>query len=136
MNNAIKKISVRGFTLIETLVATMILAIGIVTILQLFSGGLRSVTASENYTRAIFHAREKMNEILMAETLAEGIAEGSFDDGYQWRADFIEIKDESEKVNIPVSKLSVHLIVEWTQGVGKKQVEMNSVTIAKLIKED
>ena len=34
----------RGFTLIETLVAISILAISLVVILQLFSGGLKSST--------------------------------------------------------------------------------------------
>ena len=125
-----------GFTLIETLVATMILAIGIVTILQLFSGGLRSVTASEKYTRAIFHAREKMNEILIADSLAEGTVEGVFDDGYQWRADIFKIADESNKVILPIKRFSIQLSIEWSQGIRQKQVEMNSITIAKEIKQE
>ena len=125
-----------GFTLIETLVATMILAIGIVTIIQLFTGGLRSVSTSENYSQAIFHAREKMNEILMAESLAEGIVEGTFDDGYQWQAELIEIKGQSDKVNLPISKFSVHLIIQWNQGSRTKKIELNSITIAKLIARD
>ncbi len=124
-----------GFTLIETLVATMILAIGIVTILQLFSGGLRSVTASGKYTKAIFHAREKMNEILIADSLSEGTVEGTFDDGYRWRADILKIEEESKKVIVPITRFSIHLIVEWLQGIRTKQVEMTSVCIAREIKE-
>ena len=126
----------KGFTLIETLVATMILAIGVVTILQLFSGGLQSITASENYTRAIFHVKEKMNEILLAESLAEGTVEGVFDDGYQWRTNLSVIKDGTEHVSLPVTRFSVYVIVEWKQGIKKKQVEMSSITLAKLIPEE
>ena len=126
----------KGFTLIETLVATMILAIGVVTILQLFSGGLRSVAISDSYTRAIFHAREKMNEILLADSLAEGTVEGIFDDGYQWRADINKIEDDTENVVVPVVQFSVFLSVEWSQGIRKKAYELNSITIAKLIEDE
>ena len=57
-------ISQKGFTLIETLVAVMILAISLVVVMQLFSGGLKSNKVSNDYLYGIFHAREKMEELL------------------------------------------------------------------------
>jgi prepilin-type N-terminal cleavage/methylation domain-containing protein len=53
-----------GFTLLETLVAMMILSIALVIIFQLFSGALNAGHISEAHTRAVWHAREKMDELL------------------------------------------------------------------------
>jgi general secretion pathway protein I len=69
----------------ETLVAMMLLAISLVVILQLFSGGLKSGKMADDYTRAVFHAREKMEEHLLIEDFEEGTFEGTFDDNYRWQ---------------------------------------------------
>lgn len=122
-----------GFTLIETLIATMVLAIGIVTIMQLFSGGLRSVSASERYTQALFYAKEKMNEILIVDSLAEGTEEGAFDDEYRWRSDIYAIVDETNNSIPLLTRFSVHVTVFWTQGARQKQVDLDSLLLAHLI---
>ena len=74
-----------GFTLIEVLTAIMILAVSLVVIFQLFSQGLKSADVSGGYTRAIFHARAKMEEVLLAERLREGETEGVIEEGYRWK---------------------------------------------------
>ena len=66
---------VDGFTLLEVLVATMVLGISVVIVLQLFSGGLDQARRAEDYTRAVFHARAKMEEVLL--DLPSGEAEYS-----------------------------------------------------------
>jgi prepilin-type N-terminal cleavage/methylation domain-containing protein len=42
----------QGFTLLEIVVAMAILGIGLVVIIELFSGGLRLARVSEEYTKA------------------------------------------------------------------------------------
>jgi general secretion pathway protein I len=74
-----------GFTLLETLVAMMILSVALVVIFQLFSEALNTGHISESHTRAVWHAREKMDELLLYETLSQEIQEGDFEDGYRWR---------------------------------------------------
>ena len=69
-----------GFALIEILVAVSVLAISLVVIFQLFSGGLKTRKLSEQYARGVFHAREKMAEILLAPDLFEGETQGEFED--------------------------------------------------------
>ncbi|PIP37785.1 MAG: hypothetical protein COX19_15835, partial [Desulfobacterales bacterium CG23_combo_of_CG06-09_8_20_14_all_51_8] len=88
----------RGFTLIETLVAVMILAISLVVVMQLFSGGLKANRISNDYLYGIFHASEKMEELLLAPELLPGSFSGDFGDGYQWEAviDFIEDEEAEE----------------------------------------
>ncbi|PKL51776.1 MAG: hypothetical protein CVV37_04705 [Nitrospira bacterium HGW-Nitrospira-1] len=54
-----------GFTLIEVMVATVIMGIIIVVIMQLFSGGLRSSEFSRDYTNAVIYAKNKMEEVFV-----------------------------------------------------------------------
>ncbi len=50
----------RGFTLLEILVALSILAVALGAILQSFSSGLRSLGAAEAHALALMHARSQL----------------------------------------------------------------------------
>jgi len=128
----------RAFTLIETLVAMMILSISLVIILQLFSGGLKSVRISDEYSRAIFHAKEKMEEILMVDNLINGESDGEFEDGYKWYAEilYLEPEDEAEKKKLPVDRFRINLKVSWLEGEHEKNFEISTLKIGKLIKTE
>jgi general secretion pathway protein I len=73
----------KGFTLLEVIVAIAIMGISIVLIMQLFSGGLRSGKISSDYTLAVFHTREKMEEML----INPAAVTGDFGDGYKWQTE-------------------------------------------------
>lgn len=121
----------RGFTLIEVLVAFMVLAIALVVIMQLFSGSLKAGAVSADYFYGIFHAQEKMEEILAQETLSAGGQSGEFADGYQWRSEIsvtpLETGSGSE---LPISRYKVALVVEWEKGGRTREFELETVKIA------
>jgi len=56
----------RGFTLLEVLVATLIMAIAVTGILSTLSTSLRSASRLTDYDRAALLARQKMDELLIA----------------------------------------------------------------------
>ena len=126
----------RGFTLMEILVAVMILAISVVVILQLFSGGLKSSRLSGDYTRAIFHARGKMNEILLQDQMTDEVLEGEFDDGYKWYVNVKYIEpDEENKRGPVVDSFNIDVNINWFYGNKKKQFKISTIKIAKKIEE-
>src|SRR5580700_571980 len=59
----------RGFTLLEVLVATMIMAIAVTGILAALSTSLRSAARLTDYDRAALLGRQKMDELLIANKL-------------------------------------------------------------------
>ena len=71
-----------GFTLMEVLVAGVIMTISFVLVMQLFSRGQRLSRDSCNYTRAVVHAKDKMEEI----SPAPETDSGEFEDGFTWEA--------------------------------------------------
>ena len=71
--------------MIEVVVAMAILGVGLIVIIELFSGGLRLGRASEEYSRAVSFARMKMEEVSLKEYLEEGNEAGEFDKDYRWQ---------------------------------------------------
>jgi general secretion pathway protein I len=130
--------SSRGFTLIETLVAVMVLAISLVTIMQLFSGGLKSSMVSDSYTLAIFHAREKMEEILLLDELVEGDLEGNFRDSFSWKSKISLFKPEEddEESEVSFDMFNVEVQVFWKKGYHARHVDLKTVRIAKKFEKE
>ena len=120
-------ISRRGFALIEILVAVSILAISLVVIFQLFSGGLKSRKLSEQYARGIFHAREKMAEILLSPDLSEGETQGEFEDAYEWQAAINRVVLEDDDNKLPVELLMVNVRIAWREGEKEKFFRIDTV---------
>ncbi len=77
----------RGFTLLEVLVATSIMAIAIAGILSGLSTASRNAARLTQVDRATLLARQKMDEILVDQSLPRRIPmQGNFDDRSGWRA--------------------------------------------------
>ena len=123
----------RGFTLMETLVAMMILSIALVVIFQQFSAALNAGHISESHTRAVWHAREKMDELLLYETLAEDIQEGDFGDGYRWRYRIEQVKSDSRLNLEGIAEFTITVWVNWQQGQNTKSMDISVLTLAKSI---
>jgi general secretion pathway protein I len=127
------RLSNGGFTLLETLVAISVLAISFTIILQLFSGGLKSSKVSDEYTRGIFHAREKVEEVLLSKKLSEGDLEGEFEDRFRWKTKIVKIgPEEKEAALLPFENFSITVIVAWSEGHKEKQIQLTTMkTIEK-----
>lgn len=120
-----------GFTLIETLVATMILSICVVVVMQLFSGGLKSSKRAGNYTRACFYAREKMETFLLQGAWTDGVLSGEFGDGYTWQSRIERlgpaVDEEAPKPLVNLFKLTIG--VSWQEGFRTKSFQISTIAI-------
>jgi general secretion pathway protein I len=104
---------VRGFTLIEILVAlTMFAAVGGV-LLQLFHNGLRSARLASEQTHAAMLAKSKLTELQAFASLTSGELSGEFDDGYRWRATLAESVELAERYPGNLQPLDLTLTIDW-----------------------
>ena len=109
----------RGFTLVEILVAFMMLALVGGALLQLFQGGMRNIDSSRHYTYASLLARSKLTELMAIPNLTEGIESGRFDDTYRWSLQLTPyVEDNDEPLpDARARALRADLKVQWdTEG--------------------
>ena len=125
----------QGFTLLEVLVAMAILGIGLIVIIELFSGGLRLGRTSEEYTRAVGYARMKLEEISLAKSLEEGIEEGEFDREYRWQVEVKKVDllppGRETSYQPPVALYWVRIVVLWKSGIRERTTALESYRILK-----
>jgi general secretion pathway protein I len=70
-----------GFSLLEVLVAFVILALVAGALFELFGGALRNAGAAGEWTRALLTAQSRLEETASAKPLRPGTASGTDDDG-------------------------------------------------------
>jgi general secretion pathway protein I len=77
----------RGFSLLEVLVAFVVLALVGTALFRLFGGALANVSASEDWSRALLVAESVLAEISGTQPLRAGTQSGTADDGrVRWDA--------------------------------------------------
>ena len=71
----------RGFSLLEVLVAFVILSLVATALFRLFSGALGNASAAEDYSRAVLVAESALAVAAATQPLREDTQSGSADDG-------------------------------------------------------
>jgi general secretion pathway protein I len=71
----------RGFSLLEVLVAFVILSLVATALFRLFSGALNNASAADEYSRAVLVAESVLAEASAAKPLREASQTGAADDG-------------------------------------------------------
>lgn len=120
-----------GFTLIEVIVAIAILAISLVMIMQLFSGGLRVSRTSRDYTRAIVYAKDKMEELHIEPVQGSG----EFEDGFKWESEVYPFDEYEEKLeNTDINLLKIKVKVIWSN-IANQQKSVELISLKTIEKE-
>lgn len=77
---------IRGFTLLEVLVAFLVAALLITVILSAFAGGARNLAKTDQIALAALVAQSRLAELGVVAPLQAGVEEGVSDDGlFHWR---------------------------------------------------
>ena len=90
-----------GFTLLEVVVAMTIVGIGVVTLLEIFSSGLRLGSRSSAATEAIIYGRQAMDEILLRRRIEEGPQQGSLNERARWKLGVEPVREPSDTLSLP-----------------------------------
>jgi general secretion pathway protein I len=116
-----------GFTLLEVLVAMVILSVAVVTLIQLASQGLRLLKASSDHQEAALLAdRVTRNADPNAEATASG-QEGQFT--WAWRARLVAVPDELTPAQGPRPRLlELSTTVKWGKG---RSMELVTLRLAQ-----
>jgi general secretion pathway protein I len=114
-----------GFTLIEVLLAIVILTTGLVLVFEGFSVGLRAASIADKETTATLVAQRLIADLETQEALSVGTEEGEYEEdypGYRWR---LEIQESADGIS---GLYEVQMTVTWTQGDREREI-----TVTRLI---
>lgn len=113
--------STSGFSLLEVLVAFVILALAMAVLMQIFSRGLTGADLAERYSKAALLAESKLAAIGVEEPLKEGSYTGKFDDDFSWQLKVVPYRDATQKEDanpanalFPVQLFEIELAVRFT----------------------
>jgi general secretion pathway protein I len=104
----------RGFTLLEVLIALVLLSISLVAIFELFSANSRGLSKSDDYSNAVIMAESRMREILDDDNLSERAWDVTTEDGYRMTA-VVSGTVSNRTENLQVKLLEINLTVSWTK---------------------
>lgn len=106
----------RGFSLLEVLVAFIILALALGVIMRIFSGGLGNIGTAEHYSRAVAIAESKLVAIGVESPLTEGESVGEEEHGYTWRTSVQRYEAGAQLLEgavLQVDLYQVEVAVNW-----------------------
>lgn len=124
-----------GFSLLELLVAFVILALTLSVMMRIFSGGLRNVGLADDYSRATLLAESRLAELGVQPV--EGEAEGEFDKKFRWRSTIRPwVSDDADAQGVeaqplPVRLMKIEVRVAWGEEGGKsREVGLSTLQLA------
>ena len=125
----------QGFTLLEVLMAVMILSLAVPAILYQFSVGMEAGSRARDATEAVLHAKEKIEELKAFVEEDGGGGSGNFDDGYTWQARVepyeVPEKEAGENDVLEFELLQLTVTVGWDAGGQRRQLELSTLKAVK-----
>jgi len=132
----------RGFTLLEVMIATSIMAVGIVGALELFSGSLRLAGNADRQSAATVLARALIDEELWRDVLEDNQRNGTEGD-FAWTVithpidreligreeqDHAELHDIADEMGLWL----IEAEVSWESPSGRKAISLETARIGML----
>lgn len=128
MWNGLQKSS-SGFTLLEILVAFVILTTVVTVVLQLFSADLKALRMSDDYLTATLLADIRMKDILEGSQVKEGTSSET-KEGYVMDITITEtLKDRTKDLSWKV--FEVVMDVSWQKGTKKRSFSLKTCKTVK-----
>ena len=117
--------SCRGMSLIEVLVAFVVLSMTMAIIMQIFSGGIRNARVTDHYSRALYLAQSRLAAVGVEEPISPGETSGEGGAPLRWRISILPLDVEGGAVaQTPLYQVRVR--VEWNEDGRERQMELIS----------
>jgi len=134
----------RGFTLLEVLVATVVMAIAVAGLMSAISSSLRNATRLTDHDRAALLGRQKMDELLLATGLEKGVpfegawgpeVTGGAEMGWIARLTPFEIPRGGRGTGTPFIE-RVELEIWWKNGAQRRSFRLEGFHRAMMTRAD
>lgn len=123
--------AINGITLIEVMVAFVILALSVTVLLRIFSGGLSNTIISQQYVDAVILAESQMAQVGAINEIVPSVESGKHGDLYTWKAriePYMPWLDYDEEIML-VSAYVVDVEVSWVEKGKERRIYLSSIKL-------
>lgn len=122
---------IEGVTLIEVMVAFVILSLSVTVLLRIFSGGLSNTVLSQQYADAVVLAQSQLARIGTVSEISAGVENGIANDRYAWKTVITPYYpwDSYDEETFPLSAYIVDVEVSWMEKGKERNVRLSSLKI-------
>lgn len=124
----------QGFTLIEILVAFMVLTLTLTVVFRIFSEGLRNVQLSSDYSQAVMVAESQLTATGVTTPLEIGEASGAWDERFHWQRviETYQPWEEQKELTRKVDSYRVTVNVAWDRYEKQRRLSLSSIRLGKV----
>jgi general secretion pathway protein I len=122
-----------GFTLLEVVVAMAIVGLGVVTLLQIFSLGLRLGAKSSVETESMVYGRLIMDEALARRNIDAGANQGRFQERGRWQLRVQKVHEPERTLSLESAweLKEVSVAMRLMDGGRERQVELKTLRLVR-----
>lgn len=121
-----------GFSLLEVLVAFIVLALVLGVLMRLFSGALGNLGEAGRFSRAVAVAESRLAAAGVETPLAEGEQSGTVEPDLRWKlavSRVEEVAPGSPEVVLAVALYRVDVTVDWGEPPARRQIALTSLRL-------
>ena len=122
-----------GFTLLEVLIAFLLLSVALTLIMNIFSGSVHNQVTGAEHRKALQHAESRMAEVTSGSTLRPGRDRGWIDDKYRWEVEIEDWQypDYNPAVSYELEPLSVSVTIVWGKAK-ERQITLHTIKLIRM----
>jgi general secretion pathway protein I len=133
MSDTLSASNNKGITLIEVLVAFVILAMSVTVLLRIFSSGTTNIIISQQYVDAVQVAEMQLASVGMERELAPATEYGLLAGKYNWQLTIepYTFYEDDEQEQYPVSAFRILVEVSWVERAHTRRITLSSIKLKK-----
>ena len=120
-----------GFTLLEVVVAMSIVALGVVTLFEIFSSGLRLGARSFERTEATAYGREALDGFLIRGGASGSGESGYLGEKYRWSIQVKTLPENGQFSSTAWDLKEITLQMQYREGAREKELELRTLRLGK-----
>ncbi|MET3653606.1 type IV pilus modification PilV family protein [Dyella japonica] len=124
----------RGFSLLEVVAATLLLAIAFTALLKVAGGSIQLTRNADDHSQAAMWARSLLDTVDITTPLQAGRTEGRFDDNYRWRLVVTPWNPAPTGQNVAVRVMKLDLDVIWGPSLRERSAHFSTLRVLGPVK--
>lgn len=118
----------KGFTILEIMVALVLIAVVVSSFIQLSSANLKNLASSDDQIDALIHANAKMREIMDSEKIEDKSWNETDNDGYSYEITIAEsLKDRTDSLNVKMEEIT--LKTSWLKNNKEREIILKTAKV-------